>query len=106
MSSFYVYVIELDLKVSRLKKFRVKNPLYLLNNKCFYVGQSSRKPDLRFDQHKEGYKSNRYAKLYGLRLRPDLFQKYNPIPTREDALKIEEMLALELRNQLYGVWFN
>ena len=50
------------------KKFREKNPFYIKGNGCMYVGQSSRKPKLRFDQHKEGYKSNKYAKVYGERL--------------------------------------
>ena len=106
MSRFYVYVIELDIEVSRLKKFRLKNPNYLINSECFYVGQSSRNPNLRFEQHKEGYKSNKYARLYGIQLRHDLFEKYNPIPTRKDAIQIESMLALELRKNQFGVWYN
>ena len=71
-----------------------------------YVGQSSRKPKLRFDQHKEGYKSNKYAKVYGERLRPDLYEKYNPIPTRIDAEEIEKMLSESLRKKGLGVWYN
>ena len=106
MRRFYVYVIELDIEVSRLKKFRLKNPNYLVKSKCFYIGQSSRKPSLRFEQHKEGYKSNRYARLYGIQLRHDLFDKYNPIPTRNDAIEIETMLALELRKKQFGIWYN
>ena len=47
-----------------------------------------------------------YAKKYGLKLRPDLYEKYNPIPTRKDAEEIEEMLGNDLRKQGYGVWFN
>ena len=77
-----------------------------MDNPCVYVGQSSRKPDVRFEQHKEGYKSNRYAKKFGLKLRPDLYEKYNPIPTRKDAEAIEKMVAEQLRNQGFGVWFN
>ena len=106
MSKFFVYVIELDIEVSKLKKFRLKNPNYLVKSKCFYVGQTSRKPSLRFEQHKEGYKSNKYARIYGIQLRYDLFEKYNPIPTRNDAIKIECMLALELRKKQFGVWYN
>jgi hypothetical protein len=58
------------------------------------------------EQHKEGYKSNVYAKNFGLVLRPDLFEKYNPIPTRKDAEEIEAMLARQLQEKGYGVWFN
>ncbi|MDE2996138.1 MAG: GIY-YIG nuclease family protein [Bacteroidota bacterium] len=71
---------------------------------CFYVGSSTRTPDERFDQHKQGYKSNRYARKFGMKLRPDLFAQYNPIPSRNDALELEEYLADRLRGQGYGVW--
>ena len=106
MKKYYVYVIELDQVVGDKRKFRTKNPSFIRGNNCVYVGQTTRKPSLRFEQHKEGYKSNKYAKYYGLKLRPDLYEKYNPIPTRKDAEEIEEMLGEELRNQGYGVWFN
>ena len=106
MGRYYVYVIELDSKVADVRKFRQKNPKYVKGNGCVYVGQSSRKPSLRFEQHKEGYKSNQYVKVYGVRLRPDLYEKYNPIPTRIDAEEIEEMLGKELRKKGIGVWFN
>ena len=52
MAKYYVYVIELDSEVANLKKVRVKNPRYIKGNGCFYVGQSTRPPELRFDQHK------------------------------------------------------
>jgi|TARA_B110000263_G_scaffold233782_1_gene230951 hypothetical protein len=106
MKRYYVYVIELDLAVVDIKKFRLKNPNYIIGNSCVYVGQSRRKPEIRFEQHKEGYKSNTYAKWYGLKLRPDLYEKYNPIPSRKDAEAIEEMLGKELRQCGLGVWFN
>ena len=77
MAKYYVYVIELDSEVANLKKVRVKNPRYVKGNGCFYVGQSTRPPELRFEQHKEGYKSNKYAKYYGKKLRPDIYKKYN-----------------------------
>ena len=106
MSKYFVYVIELDSKVADNKNFHINNPRYIKGNGCVYVGQSSREPKIRFEQHKEGYKSNNYAKIYGLRLRPELYEKYNPIPTRKDAEKIEKMLSLELRKRGIGVWFN
>ena len=106
MKKYYVYVIELDSQVANLRKFRQKNPAYIMGNGCVYVGQSSRKPALRFEQHKEGYKSNQDAREYGIRLRPELYEKYNPIPTRKDAEEIEVMLGKQLRKQGMGVWFN
>ena len=106
MKQYHVYVIELDPVVADKRKFRAKNPKYIKGNGCVYVGQSSRKPALRFEQHKEGYKANKYARVHGIKLRPDLYEKYNPIPTRKDAEEIEAMLGQELRRRGFGVWFN
>ena len=106
MKRYYVYVIELDQSVLEIKKFRDKNPNFFKGDPCVYVGQSSKKPNIRFEQHKEGYKSNTYAKRFGLKLRPDLYEKYNPIPKRKDAEEIEEMLGEILRKRGYAVWFN
>tara|TARA_Y100001936_G_scaffold118815_1_gene116277 strand:+ start:114 stop:434 length:321 start_codon:yes stop_codon:yes gene_type:complete len=106
MAKYFVYVIELDPKVADLRKFRVKNPQYIKGNGCFYIGQSTRTPELRLEQHKEGYKSNKYAKYYGEKLRPDIYDRYNPIPTREDALSIEEYLGKKLKMKGAAVWYN
>ena len=106
MARYFVYVIELDPKVADLRKFRGKNPHYIKGNGCVYIGQTAKNPELRFEQHKEGYKSNKYARIYGIQLRYDLFEKYNPIPRRKDAIQIEHMLALELRKKQFGVWYN
>ena len=105
-TKYYVYVIKLDKKVSNFKKFSLRNPLYLKRNGCVYVGQSIRQPSLRFEQNKEGYKSNQYARKYGIKLLPELYEKYNPIPMREDAEDIEKILSEQLRKQGIGVWFN
>ena len=106
MAKYFIYVIELDPKVADLRKFRQKNPNYIKGNGCVYIGQTAKNPKLRFEQHKEGYKSNRYAKYYGVKLRPDIYDKYNPIPTRKDAEQLEEYLSKELRGKGIGVWFN
>ena len=106
MAKYFIYVIELDPKVADLRKFRQKNPNYIKGNGCVYIGQTAKKPEIRFEQHKEGYKSNKYAKYYGVKLRPDIYNKYNPIPTRKDAEQLEEYLSNELRGKGIGVWFN
>ena len=41
-----------------------------------------------------------------LRISTELYEKYNPIPTRKDAEELEEYVALSLRKQRFGVWFN
>ena len=67
---YYLYVIELDKQVGKIKKFREKNPNFIFGNRCFYVGQSAKAPMLRFKQHKEGYKAARFVKQFGVRLKP------------------------------------
>lgn len=57
-----------------------------------YVGQTSRDPDLRFDQHKAGYKASGAARRFGVRLLPDLVEHLNPM-RRWEALELEAALA-------------
>ena len=102
---YHVYVIELDNKVKTFRKILQANPNRMPDKPCVYVGQSYYPPEIRFEQHKEGYKSNRYAKEFGLVLKPELYEKYNPIPSRKDAEEIEEWLAKELRRLGYTVWY-
>lgn len=59
-----------------------------------YVGQTSRDPDLRFDQHKAGYKASGAVRRFGVRLLPELFEHLNPMRGWE-ALEIEAGLAAE-----------
>lgn len=98
-----VYVIELDPKVLRDKKFIAANPNYNPEMACLYVGCTGMSPEMRFLNHKRGYKSNRYAKRYGVKLRPDLFACYNPMPY-EAAAELEVELANGLREDGYAVW--
>ena len=103
---YYLYVIELDKQVGKLKKFRKQNPNLVFGNRCFYVGQSVRAPMLRFKQHKEGYKSNTFARQFSLKLAPKFYEKYNPIPTRKDVEDLEQYLSNKLKKEGYGIWFN
>lgn len=57
-----------------------------------YVGETSRDPDLRFDQHKAGYKASRYVTRYGVRLLPELVEHLNPL-RRWEAVELEPALA-------------
>ena len=61
-----------------------------------YVGQTSRDPDLRFDQHKAGYKASRAVKRFGVRLLPELVIHLNPMRQWE-AIGLEAALADALR---------
>lgn len=61
-----------------------------------YVGQTSRDPDLRFDQHKAGYKASGAVRRFGVRLLPELTGHLNPM-RRWEALDLEEALAEAFR---------
>jgi predicted GIY-YIG superfamily endonuclease len=61
-----------------------------------YVGQTARDPDLRFDQHKAGYKSSSAARRFGVRLLPDMTAHLNPMRQWE-SLDLEAALAEAFR---------
>ena len=98
-----VYVIELSQDVAYEARFRKANPDYITGRPCFYVGMTGLDPDLRFDKHKAGIQSNKYAKEFGMRLRPDLYAIYNPMPY-QGACEMEVELAIALSEAGNGVW--
>jgi len=113
--SYQVYVIELNKKVfTENAKFRNANPQFNGVLQCLYVGMTSKTPSERLKQHKTGYVNKKGHKLsanivrqYGTYLRPSLYEHLNQKPmTRQEALIMEEKLALQLRRQGYAVWFN
>jgi len=57
-----------------------------------YVGQTSRDPDWRFDQHKAGYKASASVRRFGVRLLPELVQHLNPM-LQWESLDLEAALA-------------
>src|SRR3954468_6707669 len=57
-----------------------------------YVGQTSRDPDWRFDQHKSGYKASGAVRRFGVRLLPALSAHFNPLRQWE-SLELEAALA-------------
>ena len=61
-----------------------------------YVGETSLDPDMRFDQHKTGYKASRFVNRFGLMLLPDLVAHLNPM-RRWEAIDLEEALAEAFR---------
>ena len=99
----YVYVIELSRAVLYERKFQKANPHYNPEMPCVYVGMTGLTPDVRFDKHKAGIQSNKYAEKYGVRLLPRLYEVYNPMPYQA-AREMEVDLAISLREQGYGVW--
>jgi hypothetical protein len=98
-----VYVIELDPAVLRDLRFRARNPNHVEGMPCVYVGMTGLSVEERFANHLQGYKSNRYAHKYGVRLLPELYACFNPMPY-EAARQMEMDLADELQEKGYGVW--
>ncbi|MEO7802048.1 MAG: ribose-5-phosphate isomerase [Ginsengibacter sp.] len=112
---FNIYVVELSKKVfTENAKFRNANPQFNGVLECLYVGMTSKSPAERLQQHKTGYINKKGHKIsaiivekYGRYLRPSLFEHLNAKGmTREQALLLEEKLAMDLRRQGYAVWFN
>ena len=112
---YQVYVIELSKKVfTENSKFRAANPQFNGVLECLYVGMTSKTPLERFKQHKTGYVNKKGHNLsasivfkYGAYLRSSLYYHLNLKPmTREEALQMEEKLALDLRRKGYAVWYN
>ena len=100
-----VYVVELDEAVLRDKKFCAANPNFDPYLSCLYVGMTGLDPEVRFENHKRGYKSNKYVQKYGLHLLPQIYEYYNPMSYEVAAAK-EKSLAEELRAEGYAVWWN
>ena len=105
---YYVYVIDLDRSIyQNEKKFREANSQYEEEGKpCVYVGQSFVEPKERFQQHKSGYKSNKYARKYGLCLKKNRIPHKNPHFTRKAVKKREEEVAKILKKRRWAVWWN
>ena len=99
----HVYVVELSDRVWNLPAFRRANPDYKPGRPFVYVGMTGLDPDLRFDRHKAGVQANRFVLEFGLRLMPELYEVYNPMPY-EAAREMEVELAIGLREAGYGVW--
>jgi hypothetical protein len=99
----HVYVVELAAAVLREARFLRANPGYAHAMPCVYVGMTGLTPDERFDKHKAGIKSNRFVRVYGLRLLPSLYEAFNPMPWA-GAQEMEVELAIGLRDEGYAVW--
>ena len=99
----HVYVVELARGVLYERKFQKANPGYDPEKPCVYVGMTGLTPEVRFERHKHGVKSNKFVEKYGVRLLPKLYEVFNPMPY-EGAREMEVELAVSLREKGYGVW--
>lgn len=82
-----VYVIELARAAGRRRDPRIP---------WVYVGSSARDPEIRFAQHRRGYRSAGIVRRHALRLRPDLYEDLEPLRGYGDALAAEAGRAREL----------
>lgn len=89
------------------KKRGVRNSIYIVLLKmtgkkrpgyALYVGRTSHKPEVRFQQHKDGYKASKYVKKYGVSLLPGLFEHLNPMSNSE-SIELEVRIADALKNE-------
>jgi hypothetical protein len=82
-----VYVIELSPEAGRRRDPRIP---------WVYVGSSARDPELRFAQHRRGYKSSGLVKRFAVGLRPDLYEDLGPFKGSRTAQEAEVARAREL----------
>jgi hypothetical protein len=100
-----LYVIELKPEVFTVEtKFLEANLGYLPGTlPCVYVGMTGLTPEERFREHQRGNHAAQFVKRYGVRLLPQLYKHFNPMPYAL-AVVMEAELARQLREQGYGVW--
>ena len=100
---YHVYVVQLSDEVWKVARFRRANPEYELGKPFVYVGMTGLDPDVRFDKHKAGIQANRYVRQWGVKLLPQLYERFNPMPY-DAAREMEVELGIALRKAGYGVW--
>ena len=98
----HVYVVLLDPRIARSLKILSANPKRDPAKPCVYVGMTGLTPEERFRNHKQGVKSARVVERHGVKLLPQLYACFNPMPF-EAAAQMERDLAEDLRNQGYTV---
>ena len=92
---FQVYVIE----------FEGKLPKALPSQRCVYVGETSKTPELRFEQHKdpESILSNSDVFKYACSLNPSLYRAIPRPRTRRESRALEAKTAELLRRKEFYV---
>jgi len=98
----HVYVVLLDPKAGREREARTLNPHRDPSKPCVYVGMTGLLPEERFQNHKAGIKAAKVVQRYGIRLLPELYECFNPMPF-EAAAQMEQDLADDLRRQGFTV---
>jgi predicted GIY-YIG superfamily endonuclease len=101
-----LYVIDLRPKIFEMERgFAENNPHRLPGKPCVYVGMTGLTPEERLREHQNGNHAARFVKRYGVRLLPELYTHFNPMPY-DLATVMEIELARQLRERGYAVWQN
>jgi len=98
-----VYVVELDRAVLDERSYAEESPRARDDRPCLYVGMTCLSAEERFEQHRTGEHASKYVKRYGLRLRPEFYERLNPM-TRRQAERTERALAKLLKREGYAAW--
>ncbi|MBT4435936.1 MAG: hypothetical protein HOD00_00185 [Gemmatimonadales bacterium] len=104
--SYRLYVARLKPQVLENRRYREANPHYIPGKPCVYVGATGRTRDERFEQHKTGYKANRFVKRFGTVLFEWAFSNTGEFERWADAVVAEEALAARYRSMGWAVWQN
>ena len=72
--TYNVYVIELNRDVLKHNKFVRANPDMRADKPCVYVGSTYLAPEVRYEQHLAGHRSNRYVRKYAIKLKRRLYR--------------------------------
>src|SRR5437764_12579731 len=97
-----VYVVLLSKAALKDLSIMRRNPARDPVKPVVYVGMTGLPVDHRFENHKNGYKSARLVRKYGVRLLPEMYEYLNPMPY-EHAAQMERDLVDDLRAQGYAV---
>src|SRR5687767_2182616 len=76
----HVYVVLLGAPAGKLREVMAANPGRDPKKACVYVGMTGLAPEERFANHKNGLKAAKVVHRYGVRLMPELYEMYNPMP--------------------------
>lgn len=97
-----VYVVLLEPYAAKSPSVIRANPRRDPAKPCLYVGMTGLTPDERFANHKSGLKAAAIVKKHGVRLLPQFYEVFNPMPF-DVAVTMEQELAEDLRRQGYTV---
>ncbi len=61
-----VYAIQLNDEIKENESFLQHNPNIVINKPAFYIGQTSKTREERYREHKNGIRSNRFARHFGI----------------------------------------